>query len=88
MLDNLNNSKHEFNLYKQIFLNEDLKNTDLIGPSLVANQKITIHDFREPQIQDKFESRDNLSTSYQESKNFDILKEETGKDLDQLCHLC
>ena len=80
MLDNLNNSKHEFNLYKQIFLPEDFKSSDLVGPSPVENQKFIIYDFRESQNKYKAEIWDNLQTMFQVPEDISF-GEETGRHL-------
>lgn len=46
MIENLNNSKHEYQLYKDIYEPINVNVTPLVGPTSYADQTITVHDFR------------------------------------------
>lgn len=64
-LDNVNNSKHELNLYKQVLntVEDDIK---LIGPEPAPDQEYIVHDFRNlglSQIYSKFNENKNEELS-------------------------
>lgn len=46
-LDKINNSKHEFHLYKELLDSAYIDDVVYSGPTLQADQQVILHDFRD-----------------------------------------
>ena len=50
MLSRIENSKHEYQLYKDIEQSIDEKEVELVGPKIARDQSVKVYDFRHPKL--------------------------------------